>query len=79
MVILLLSFYTLFHIEDVLDKDFPFLSFCPFEDRPPFKPTTMYTVTVSATLMLYNITFYTDAGLCRGYEIVPINIDYLIK
>ena len=51
---------------------------CPFEDRPPLKPT-MYTVTVSATLMLYNITFYTDAGLCRGYEIVPINIDYLIK
>lgn len=79
MVILLLSFYTLFHIEDVLDKDFPVYVICPFEDRPPFKPTTMYTVTVSATLMLYNITFYTDAGLCRGYEIVPINIDYLIK
>ena len=79
MVILLLSFYTLFHIEDVLDKGFPFLSFAFFEDRPPFKPTTMYTVTVSATLMLYNITFYTDAGLCGGYEIVPINIDYLIK
>ena len=49
------------------------------EDRPPFKPTTMYTVTVSNTLIVYNITFYTDAGLCRGYEIVPINIDYLIK
>lgn len=68
----------MFHIEDVLDKDFPVSVICPFEDRPPFKPT-MYTVTVSATLMLYNITFYTDAGLCRGYEIVPINIDYLIK
>lgn len=79
MVILLLSFYTLFHIEDVLDKGFPVFVICSFEDRPPFKPTTMYTVTVSATLMLYNITFYTDAGLCRGYEIVPINIDYLIK
>lgn len=79
MVVLLLSFYTLFHIEDVLDKGFPFFVICTFEDRPPFKPTTMYTVTVSATLMLYNITFYTDAGLCRGYEIVPINIDYLIK
>lgn len=79
MVILLLSFYTLFHIEDVLDKGFPFFVICLFEDRPLFKPTTMYTVTVSATLMLYNITFYTDAGLCRGYEIVPINIDYLIK
>lgn len=79
MVILLLSFYTLFHIEDVLDKDFPVSVICPFEDRPPFKPITMYTVTVSATLMLYNIIFYTDAGLCRGYEIVPINIDYLIK
>lgn len=79
MVILLLSFYTLFHVEDVLDKGFPFLSFRPFEDRPPFKPTTMYNVTVSNTLIVYNITFYTDAGLCRGYEIVPINIDYLIK
>lgn len=79
MVILLLSFYTLFHIEDVLDKDFPFLSFAFFEDRPPFKPTTMYNVTVSNTLVVYNITFYTDAGLCRDYEIVPINIDYLIK
>lgn len=79
MVILLLSFYTLFHIEDVLDKDFPFLSFAFFEDHPPFKPTTMYNVTVSNTLVVYNITFYTDAGLCRGYEIVPINIDYLIK
>lgn len=79
MVILLLSFYTLFYIEDVLDKGFPFLSFRPFEDRPSFKPTTMYTVTVSNTLVIYNITFYTDAGLCRGYEIVPINIDYLIK
>ena len=79
MVILLLSFYTLFHIEDVLDKDFPFLSFAFFEDRPPFKPTTMYNATVSNTLVVYNITFYTDAGLCRGYEIVPINIDYLIK
>lgn len=79
MVILLLSFYTLFHIEDVLDKGFPFFVICLFEDRPSFKPTTMYTVTVSAMLMLYNITFYTDAGLCRGYEIVPINIDYLIK
>lgn len=79
MVILLLSFYTLFHIEDVLDKGFPFLSFAPFENRPPFKPTTMYNVTVSNTLVVYNITFYTNAGLCRGYEIVPINIDYLIK
>lgn len=79
MVIPLLSFYTLFYIEDVLDKGFPFFVICLFEDRPPFKPTTMYTVTVSAMLMLYNITFYTDAGLCRGYEIVPINIDYLIK
>lgn len=79
MVILLLSFYTLFHIEDVLDKGFPFFVICSFEDRSPFKPTTMYTVTVNATLMLYNITFYTDVGLCRGYEIVPINIDYLIK
>lgn len=79
MGILLLSFYTLFHIEDVLDKDFPFLSFALLKTVLFFKPTTMYTVTVSATLMLYNITFYTDAGLCRGYEIVPINIDYLIK
>lgn len=79
MVILLLSFYTLFHIEDVLDKGFPFFVICTFEDRPPFKPTTMYNVTVSNTLIIYNITFYTDAGLCRGYEIVPINIDYLIK
>lgn len=79
MVILLLSFYTLFHIEDVLDKGFPFFVICLFEDRPSFKPTTMYTVTVSNTLIVYNITFYTDAGLCRGYEIVPINIDYLIK
>lgn len=79
MVILLLSFYTLFHIEDVLDKDFLFLSFALFEDRPPFKPNTMYNVTVSNTLVVYNITFYTDAGLCRGYEIMPINIDYLIK
>ena len=79
MVILLLSFYTLFHIEDVLDKGFLFFVICLFEDCPPFKPTTMYTVTVSNTLIVYNITFYTDAGLCRGYEIVPINIDYLIK
>lgn len=79
MVILLLSFYTLFHIEDVLDKGFPFFVICTFEDRPSFKPTTMYNVTVSNTLIVYNITFYTDAGLCRGYEIVPINIDYLIK
>lgn len=66
-------------MEDVLDKGFLFLSFASFEDRPPFKPTTMYNVTVSNTLVVYNITFYTDAGLCRGYEIVPINIDYLIK
>ena len=22
---------------------------------------------------------YTDAGICRGYEIMPINIDYPIK
>lgn len=79
MVILLLSFYTLFHIEDVLDKGFPFLSFAFLKTVLLFKPTTMYNVTVSNTLVVYNITFYTDAGLCRGYEIVPINIDYLIK
>lgn len=39
----------------------------------------MYNVSVSTTYMMYNVTIYTNGYAYETREIIPVNIDYLIK